>query len=275
MDCQQPVVGASHHRDRALFAMLRALSGDQLLSRDYVVKGGLALNLVFGSPRQSEDLDLSSARPFTDEVNEEKNEMLLALCELLDAELKRTAAASGIEAAHVHEKRLSVEIPALLGSVRYREAGMDGAGEHWHEVKMQVTLSELVCETVRREVHGMVVHSAALEDILAEKLKAILQQVTSDKVRSMDVFDIWYFTTARRHELDEDRLRQYLEIKTAQWPEVYPPTADRYRDPKVRAHSERNFEGVIELVREPEFRVPFDEAFAGVLTFVEDLDLPQ
>src|SRR5690606_28802 len=105
----------------ALYAVLHAIALEPLLARDYVLKGGLALRLIYGSPRRSDDLDLSSAKPFTAEVTDEKNEFLLAFCDLLDAALADVEERHGFTGMHVREQTLSTDIPALLGSVGYHE----------------------------------------------------------------------------------------------------------------------------------------------------------
>lgn len=258
--------------DRALRAMLAAIAAEPLLARDYVLKGGLALRLLFGGPRRSDDLDLTSARPFTHEVTDEKNEMLLAFCELLDASLEEVQAAYELREMRVLEKTLSAEIPALLGSVAYRDAQSSAEGPY--EAKMQITLSEFICETARHTVDGIVIHSATLEDILADKLKALLQQVTRNKLRPMDVYDVWYFGTASDHVLQLDRLREYLEIKAARWPEVFPPTPNRFHDPELREYSAQRFEAFVRDLNPDAPRVSFDDAFSGVLTLVDRLELP-
>lgn len=262
---------SQHHTDRALHAVLEALFSDPLLSRDYVLKGGLALRLVYGSPRRSEDVDLSAARPFTDEVTEEKNDMLMAFCEVLNDAMRGIEARHGLRDMRVGERTLSVDIPALLGSVHYRTA----ESPEEHEVKMQVTLSELICETHRQTYHGVSLHVAALEDILADKLKAMLQQVTRNKLRPMDVYDVWYYTLISPQRLDLARLRQYLEIKAARWPEVFPPTRERFHSRALREYSSEGFRHLTDRLEADAPRVTFEDAFSGVLTLVDRLELPE
>lgn len=262
--------------DRALFAILEALAAEPLLARGYVLKGGLALRLLYGGPRPSDDLDLSSAKPFTDVVTDEKNEMLLAFCDLLDESLRSVESGYDLEEMHVAEKTLSTEIPALLGSVGYRDtADSDHARKSVYEVKMQVTLSELICETARFSVNGIAIHAAVLEDILADKLKAMLQQVTRNKLRPMDVYDVWFYSVRSSESVDLDRLRQYLEIKAARWPEVYPPTRQRFHSRDLHEYSSAGFPDLIERLERGAPRVSFEDAFAGVLSLVDRLELPE
>lgn len=265
----------SSHVERALKAVLAAIAADPLLSRDYVLKGGLALRLLYGSPRISDDVDLSSAKPYSHDVTDEKNDLLLGLCLLLDGALAKVERQYGLRDMRVHEKTLSTEIPALLGSVVYRDDRSAGDDDELYEVKMQITLSELICETTRKTVDGVAIFSAVLEDILADKLKAMLQQVTRNKLRPMDVYDVWYFSSVSRHPIDLDRLREYLQIKTARWPEVFPPTTERFHEVMLRDNSKELFPSFVDRLQGDAPRVSFEDAFAGVLALVESLELPE
>ncbi len=256
-------------------ATLAAIAADPLLARDYVLKGGLALRLLYDGPRISEDLDLSSAKPFTHDVTEEKNDMLLAFCVLLDDALRRVERKYGLRDMRVYEKTLSSEIPALLGSVVFHDTrDAEGTGT-LHEIKMQVTLSELICETTRVRLDGITVYAAVLEDILADKLKAMLQQVTRNKLRPMDVYDVWYFSMVSPHPINVERLREYLEIKTARWPEVYPPTRQRFHEIALKENSSGRFPDFVSGLKGGAPQVSFEDAFAGVLTLVDRLELPE
>jgi hypothetical protein len=117
-------------------------------------------------------------------------------------------------------------------------------------------------------------HVAALEDILADKLKAMLQQVTRNKIRPMDVYDVWFYTMESPARLDLDRLRQYLEIKAARWPEVFPPTRDRFHAQALREYSSEGYADLVDRIDGEAPRVSFEDAFSGVLTLVDRLDLP-
>ena len=266
---------AAAHVDRALRAVLEALASEPLLARDYILKGGLALRLVYGSPRISDDLDLSSAKPFTADVTEEKNDLLLAFCDLLEKALESVECRYGLRGMHVLERTLSTEIPALLGSVGYFDRERTGGNREPEEVKMQVTLSEFICESARFQVDGVTVHAAALEDILADKLKAMLQQVTRNKLRPMDVYDLWYFSMESPRPVNLERLREYLEIKAARWQEVFPPTRQRFHVDALRVHSEEGYADLLDRIGPNAPRVDFDDAFAGVLALVDRLELPE
>src|SRR5690625_7983708 len=80
---------------------------------------------------------------------------------------------------------------------------------------MQVTLCEVVCETRTATVDGVRVHAASLEDILAEKLKAMAQQVDRGITRSADVFDLWYYARQTVPAPDVQLMRRFLRKKSA------------------------------------------------------------
>lgn len=261
---------ADERSQEAIHAVFEAVARDQELHGGYVLKGGLALWLVYGSPRRSTDLDYNAVETAANVVTEETGCMLLDFCRRLDAALKKVAPERGFETIRTDEVVLSSEIPVLLGQFAY--AAKDGT---MGSVPMQVTLSEIVCQSEVREIRGIPVHIASLEDILSEKLKALLQQVKRDKIRSIDVFDLWYFTCKSGDRVRPEDITPILLEKRKQWPDMPPLAKSEYRQEGIVAYAEAEYE-LIEDILEPgaEF-VPFDEAYDAVLDFVDRLRLPE
>ena len=260
--------------DRARFATLAALRRSPELWGRYVLKGGLALRLVYGSPRRSDDLDLTAVQPFASDVAEAQEVALLRFGYRLNEALA-LAADWDLAQARVQRRWLSDELPALLCEVGFTT---DEAAEPPFDdaVPMQVTLSEVVCETIQAEAAGIPVYVPTLEDILAEKLKALAQQAYRQGAsRASDVFDLWYFSTRPEHALDVRRVAECLHEKAAKWDVIQPVTRARYRDPAVRASAAEGYERLRERVDSDLPFPPFDEAFAAALTFVDRLPLPE
>ena len=259
--------------DRARLAALAALRRAPDLWGRYALKGGLALRLAYGSPRRSDDLDLTAVKPFAAHVAEAQELALLRFGYGLNEALTQTAAAWDLAGARVQQRRLSDELPALLCEIGYA-TDPDATPPFEHAVPMQVTLSEVVCETAQAEAAGVPLYVTTLEDILAEKLKALAQQPHREGApRASDVFDLWYFATQSEHAPDADRLVACLREKAAKWDVIQPVTRARYHDPAVRADAARGYERLRSQVDEGTFP-SFDVAFEAALAFVDDLPLP-
>lgn len=267
-----PLPDRTDTAERARLAVLDALAQSPELWRAYVLKGGLALHYAYGSPRRSHDLDFSAVSAFSSEITEENEQDLLHFCHTLNAALEAVAARHGFAGLCVQLRTLSDEIPAVLAEVGY---STEEKSEVRYEdtVEMQVVLSEVVCETAEAEVEGVRLHVPSLEDILAEKLKALLQQVPRDTSRSSDVFDLWYFIAASHHPIDRSNVADFLLRKSVPWPAIQPVARSRFVDPRLREHAASAYADVgPQLVNG--VAPPFTEAFDRILRFVETLDLP-
>ncbi len=253
---------------RARLATLAALDADPDLREAYALKGGLVLRHLYGSPRPSADLDLNHVRAYPNEVTEAHRDELRAVMSRLRRGLARTATAHGLARAGVRITRWSVVLPTAFCEVWYEASGGEAGA-----VEMQVTLCEAICRTVRARFDGVPVLAAALEDVVADKLKAILQQVPRHQVRESDVFDVWYALERAPFIPDPAVVSACLRDKVAMWPRLQPVTAARFRDDGVRAFAEAGYRKLRELYPETN-GPPFDEAWGALLRFVDALDLP-
>ncbi|HET6566952.1 MAG TPA: nucleotidyl transferase AbiEii/AbiGii toxin family protein [Rhodothermales bacterium] len=265
--------GTMQADERARLAVLDTMAGQPVLWNDYVLKGGLALYYAYESPRRSYDLDFTSLTTFKKKKAPETDELLRAFCPVLDEGLAESAAKHGFHLLQSCWQRLSEQMPILYVRVGYVEdaAERDLCRRY---VEMQVTLSEVVCEARTAHRSGVPVHVPSLEDVLAEKLKALLQQVTRGIHRPQDLFDVWYYTLARPQPVDADKVTRFLLAKTAQWPEVQPVTRARFQDLRLL---ERASTGYAQMAADlaPGVRLPPpSEAYAALLRFADRLDLP-
>ncbi len=268
-----PLLDLTDTADRARLAVLDALARTPELWRAYVLKGGLALHYAYGSPRRSSDLDFSAVEPFTSAITEANERRLLRFCHALDTALESIAADYGFAGLCVQRRTLSDEIPALLAEVGYSVEAHEDI-RYDEVVEMQVVLSEIVCATAEAEIESIRLHVPSLEDVLAEKLKALLQQVARDTTRSTDVFDLWYFTAASDHAIDRAKVADFLRRKSTPWPAILPVTRSKFAEPAVREHAASAYADIGDRLEDGVALPPFDEAFGGVLGFVESLDLP-
>jgi predicted nucleotidyltransferase component of viral defense system len=268
-----PLADWSAPADRARLSVLDALSHTPELWRAYVLKGGLALHFAYGSPRRSSDLDFSAVEPFTSEITEAKERRILHFCHTLDAGLEAVAASHRLAGLAVQRRTLSDEIPALLAEVGY-SAEAQAENRYDDAIEMQVVLSEVVCETAEAEIEGIPIHVPSLDDVLAEKLKALLQQVPRETARSTDVFDLWYFVEVSEHPIDRAKVADFLRQKSTPWPSICPVSRSAFADERVRAHAASAYDAIASDLGGGLGLPSFDEAFGAVLRFVETLDLP-
>lgn len=110
---------------------------------------------------------------------------------------------------------------------------------------------------------------ATIEDIVAEKLRALLQQPIRNRRRMQDLLDIAVILQERA-ALDRQRVATFLLRKAEA--RAVPVSRAAFHDPDVvnRAHADYD-----ELATTTRLRfVSFDEALTLLHAFVEQLDLP-
>lgn len=256
-------------QQNAVHAVFRAIATHEDLHEGYVLKGGLALWMAYDSPRSSTDLDFNAVAPAANVITDESSRDLLEFCRKLDAALKECTPMQEIEHLETAEVKLSTEIPALLGHIAYSASdGWSGA------IPMQLTLSEIICATEVRQSRGVPIHVASLEDIVAEKLKALLQQVPRDTIRSTDVYDLWYFTSQAENRVRAEDVTPILLEKRKQWPAIPAVSKSEYRSTDLIEHSQGQYDTIGDLLEPGARFVPFEEAFEHVLAFVDQLQVP-
>lgn len=254
--------------DRARLAALAAMASRPELADGFVLKGGLALWYAYGSPRRSTDLDFDALADHDREVTEQKSRLLVHVCHELERALAQVAPAFGFGRMAVQRKRLSDEIPTVMTQLGFdTDPEATPPLERW--VEMQITLCEVVCETTCVDVNGIKVRVPVLEDILAEKLKAMAQQVDRRKTRPMDVFDIWYFTRRADLEVDRRKVSDYFMRKTA----ALGPSVNRngFDDDLLRAFSGNDYAMIVDALGDRCELPPFSKAFEAVVDLASSI----
>lgn len=267
-----PVPPSAERHERARLAVLAAVNKHPKLWEEYVLKGGLALRYAYDSPRQSADLDFSSLRSGSNRVTRPKQERLLHFCDLIDDGLKQVASSFGFTRINVVERTLSEELPVVLTEVHFTEKADAARQEH---VKMQISATDIICETVQAEIEGIPVHVPSLDDVLAEKLKSLLQQPVRGSVRSSDIYDIWFFSSRSTHAVDMKKITIFLKQKSADAESIHPLTKARFRDPAVRRYAASSYDALTEQLRKGDDFPDFEEAFEQLLRFIDQLALPE
>jgi hypothetical protein len=252
--------------ERARLATLATVAALDDLRRDYVLKGGLVLQHVYGSPRASHDLDFNHVRPYANALTDANEAELQAFCDRVARVLPAFAGRYGLARLGLRIEKWSEVLPTVFALVDYAADGDEGA------VELQATLCETICRTVRARIGGVEVHASALDDLVADKLKVLLQQTRRHQVRASDVYDLWYALEAAPFVVDPADVGPFLRQKAASWPDLLPLTPARFRDEAVRSFAEAGYRKLrVEQSALP--FPPFDAVWASILAFVDRLGL--
>jgi len=235
------------------------------------LKGGTLMAVVYESPRATADLDfttdLNASPDLKDKLRDELNRALpRATARLGDPDLV-------LQVQTINEQPQPFgspgpTYPALDVTIGYVRRGRGdwrlAIGQAPHVVDIEVSFNEPVhaVEVIRLGVGGPSFSAYALTDLIAEKFRALLQQVTRHRptFRRQDVYDIAHLVG--RFRLDDSERAAILEsfrVKCAA--RGIAPTIDSMRQPAVVAQARSDWD----TIRQEIGNLPdFDDCFAKV-----------
>jgi len=257
----------------AQYAVLRAVAESRELSEALSFKGGNALDLVWHPNRSTQDLDFSRTDPGPP-VEDLRHQLATAL----DA----TAAILGLG---LRLQRLRRNPPgpghdwaAFEGTVGFafpgnpREMARLRRGESVASVvPIEISCNEVVGARNPTAIGGRFpLHICTLEDIVAEKLRAFLQQRVRNRTRAQDVLDI-ALLVEDDPGLDRQRIRDFL-LQKARARDIG-VSREAFHDPELRHRASLDYEGLRETIRRDGRFLEFEEAMRLLLALVDELDL--
>lgn len=238
------------------------------------------MGVVYKSPRQTGDVDLTA-------MSEPSEEMAKALMSELNAAFPRAAAKLGypdlmcsVQSSRYEPSRkmfAKATGPLLALRVGYAKRGSTQerhfrSGHATDVLEVDIAFREPVdaIQIVSLGDAGVLVRAYSLLDLIAEKLRALLQQPGRNRNRRQDVYDI--ASLLQQFSLDvgerEHLLALLLEKCRARGLE---PDRDALGDPQVRGRAARDWDTLgLELEELPKF----DDCFEAVNAFYHSLPWP-
>ncbi|MFO0809848.1 MAG: nucleotidyl transferase AbiEii/AbiGii toxin family protein [Gemmataceae bacterium] len=259
------------------FVVLEAVAADAVLGAQLAFKGGNALRFVYGNRRGTLDLDFTADGPLPDDEGQVRA--------ALDVALRRAGTSFGVKVKCQAVKR---KPPKSKGTMPTYDiaVGFQFPGERLYPdfdrpsvvaatvVKVEISFNELVCETIRTQLdpsYAAQLRVCTLEDILAEKLRALLQQVVRNRTRPQDVYDIANMLAAHGPRIDVAKVADFLLRKSAAL--NIRPTRAAFADDGVRSRTVTQYEEAL-AVNEAD-RIPFEVAWRAVEDLIAHLQLPE
>jgi predicted nucleotidyltransferase component of viral defense system len=259
--------------------LLHAVGKTPALRDQLYLKGGTLMALAYHSPRFTGDLDFTGVQLPTITL---AGEMRTAL----DAALLRAAATLGYvdlvcKVQRVREaprawQNTQISFPALTVTIGFAERGSRQhtalqEGKSTQTVALDINFNEPV-ETVQTLLIGegsVSVQAYGLPDLIAEKLRALLQQTQRQhpRARRQDIYDIALLIRQFQPDADEQaKILDTLRIKSAARDVIV--KRDSLADPEVRRLAGSEWQGMkLELEELPDFAT----CYAAVQAFYEGL----
>jgi len=257
------------------FVVMEAVAAGAI-GRRVVFKGGNALMLAHGSPRSTLDLDFSADGDVADDRDTLQQDFATAIrstegkfgVRMRVQSVKRKPKQIASSTWPTYELKIGYQLP---GDRHFRD--FDSYARPFNDiVKVDVSLNDVVCEMrAAKLLHGSI-RICSLNDIVAEKLRALLQQPIRNRNRCQDAFDIARIMRDHRGELDLDRVSRFLIEKAAA--RAIDARKSAF-DAEVRKRASIDYEVLTETIGDDHADIAFDDAWAHVLELVQGLSLPE
>lgn len=255
------------------YVVLESVAADSGLASSIVFKGGNALRFVYGNRRSTTDLDFTARGAFPDD----EKQIRARLDEALRFALSRFRVKARCQRVRRNPRDPSKTMPTYDISVGYllptdrQYQNFDELPSVVTTLPVEISINEMVCEAVARRLHpeGRFLYVCSLEDILAEKLRALLQQPIRNRSRPQDVFDIAIMIQQAGAGLNIAKVSDFLVQKAAA--RAIQPRKSSFDD-TVRGLATVDYE--VQIGRDTPDYMTFDEAWPRVLEFVSKLEIP-
>ena len=256
------------------FVILASISSSASMTSQVAFKGGNALRFAYGNQRSTLDLDFTANVSLPDDPEEIKSLLNLAI-KKTDQQFQVKTRCQSIQRKPPGQQKTR---PTYVGRICYQFPG----DKYYHNfaerkafhdvVEVEISLNDLVCETKLVELAKSTapLMICTLEDILAEKLRALLQQVIRNRSRPQDVYDIAAMIELHESVLSFEKIGRFFLKKCL----VREITASKQMfDGRVRSQAEAGYE--TEIRHQTKNFISFEQAWDAVLQVVSRLDVPE
>ncbi len=261
------------------FVILDRLAQSRSLRSGLVLKGGNALRFAYQGCRSTKDLDFTVV---DDHALPNDGDLIK---QMIDKSLLKTEQRFGVKARcqSIHKKppQPDASHPTYEVKVGY----IFPNDKHFHNfgdrnvsdtVPLEISFGDLVCETiplllVEHEMPWLLVCS--LEDLIAEKLRALLQQPIRNRNRTQDVYDIAACRRRFADKLDLSKIANFLQKKSSIRPGIEARKSRFNNEVRDLAKAGTAYEKMMndQAAADP---IDFDIAWNEVLALVQSLDIP-
>ena len=245
---------------------LNAIAMTAPLNDKLYLKGGILMGLAYDSPRQTADIDLTADIAVSADVDSK-------IRALLDSAFPRAAAALGYTDLVVKTNSIrrqprrdnfeNAEFPALKLKVGYAVRGSRqekalSEGKAADVVEIDISFNEPTkAIQVLSLTGGEELRAYSLVDLIAEKYRAMLQQVVRNRSRRQDVYDLHLLIDD--DAIDGERRAQILDafLEKSRSRHIE-PNCNSLDDPEVKRRSGAEWDTLeLEIGKIPDFEVCF------------------
>lgn len=261
---------------QAVHLVLRAIAQSDELAPVMVMKGGILLAIRYQSSRFTRDVDFSTQRKLQD-VNLPRfiAQMEQALG-LVSAE-NDYGLAIALQAHALNPKRPDSLFATLQMKIGYanraaaNEVKKLNVRQSAKTVQVDYSFNEWASDVEEADIDGGSLAMYAYHDLIAEKLRSVLQQPIRKRARFQDIYDLTLLLDCIDFDATDKALVLNKLIAASEERQV-PMDPLALRNPHLRELSQREYSQVVALVSaEPP---TFEDAYSRVQAFYESLPWP-
>jgi predicted nucleotidyltransferase component of viral defense system len=260
---------------QAVYTILSAIASDSNLKANMILKGGILLAIRYKSHRFTKDIDFSTDKPRGGEITEDRvrnslDSSLAQMIEELDYGLDCRVQSSKLQPRDVNSTYPSIKMKvgyAYKGTPQHKRLLSLKSPDI---VSIDYSLNESTpnIEDLKLNLEeGILTYS--LTDLIAEKYRSLLQQVSRNRSRRQDVYDL-NFLMERLGDIDSferSKILNSLIIKSKA--REIEPDINSFADPELKSRAKKDYPS---LKNEIEGELPdFDDLFQKVADFYRSL----
>lgn len=257
----------------AVQIVIAAITGDPDLRKLMVMKGGLLMGIRYHSPRFTTDIDFSSSLKLSD-LDPER------IGRSFDTGMARASARSEsnlecrIQSLRINpQNRPDASFPSIELKIGYAYKGTPKhkrlmQGQSPSVLSIDLSLNEAIVEMEDLKIDGEnMLRAYSINDLVAEKIRSLLQQTVRNRYRRQDVFDLNLLLNLRSDGIERSAVLQSLKEKSRpRGIEVRPDSLD---DSEVKRRAFKDYHTLANEVSGP---LPdFESAYDGLLVFYRSL----
>lgn len=268
---------AEARRRYAQRAILVGLATQGVLRDALVFKGGNALDFVVQPNRGTVDLDFtidglaSQTVQGSDALSALVTEAMAEASRRYDLTLQVNSVKQRPPGADKTRYSYDVRVGYALPDEKSLRLRMERGMRSTQVIPIEISSNDVVCSYDYASISPGLpqVKIATIEDIIAEKLRALLQQPIRNRERRQDVLDI--AVLLRLHpDIDRSDIGRFLVLK-CQARDI-DPRKSSFLDSEVRRRAAIDYDALESTTRV--LFIPFDEAWESLIAFVGELPIP-
>jgi predicted nucleotidyltransferase component of viral defense system len=257
---------------QAIRIILTAVSHDLNLRGSMVMKGGILMGIRYHSERFTTDLDFSTSAT-KGEINVEEFEKNLRHSLSMAAADSDYGLDCQIQGCRINPPNDDYQFPNLELKIGYAYKGTPKhkrlmTGQSPTVVKIDFSLNEPIIDIEEIDLgDGVSLQAYALTDLIAEKLRALMQQEMRNRYRRQDIYDLCFLLESGISPEQMKLVHKSLIIKAEARGIV--PHLDSLSNTELRRRSHAEYSTLADEIQGP---LPdFDESYNLVESFYRSL----